>query len=292
MAFLPPSQQPPAQRPPFRPARPGPPAAGPPGAPFGAAPHPAPRPVTLLGLRGRQWMVVAIVLGCCYLVTSGAVIIGAWGTLHRAPTNAELQRAANAEVARRWEAWPAERIFPGRLSYTPDEGHSEYASRTGIVPDTACEPSVDAEIATTLRKHNCKAVLRATYADQLQGVVVTVGVVVFPDSWQADRAYKELPDSHGPDGTGTVRPALRAAAFPGTASAPFTDAARQDRTFDRGGPYVVLSTSGQADGRPAAAVKKERPGEPFAVGFQIAHTIARSLSLRALPDCSSREWRC
>ncbi len=248
--------------------------------------------VTVLGLRARQWMVVAIVLAGTYLVTTGIALTGTWTTLHRDPTNAELQRAANAEVARRWQAWTAERIFPGRISYTPDDGRSEYATRTGIVPDTTCEQAVDAGIMTTLRKHGCKAVLRATYTDQLEGIVVTVGVAVFPDPWEADKAFKELPDSHGPDGTGGVQPALKAAAFPGTASAKFTDAARQDRTFDRGGPYVVLTTSGQTDGRPAKAITKERPGEPFTVAPQIGRTIARAMSIRSLPDCSNREWRC
>ncbi|QXJ24587.1 hypothetical protein AGRA3207_005939 [Actinomadura graeca] len=301
MAFLPSSQQPPPRRPPYPP---GPPAADPrrpPAGPFGgmpagappgmAVPPPGPK-ITVLGLRARQWMVVAIVLAAVYLVTTAVALTGAWTTLHRDPTNAELQRAANAEVARRWQAWTVERVFPGRISYTPDEGRSEYATRTGVVPDTACEQAVDAGILTTLRKHGCKAVLRATYTDQLEGIVVTVGVAVFPDPWEADRAFKELPDSHGPDGTGSVQPALKAAAFPGTASATFTDAARQDRTFDRGGPYVVLTTSGQSDGRPAKAITKKRPGEPFGVAPQIGHTIARAMSIRSLPDCSSREWRC
>ncbi|MEU8799622.1 hypothetical protein [Spirillospora sp. NPDC048819] len=248
--------------------------------------------MTVLGLTGRQWMVVALVVGCCYLVTTGISFTGAWATLTREPTNAELQVAANKEVARRWQAWPAQRIFPERLPYSPQTGHTEYASRTGIVPDTGCAQAVDAQIAKTIRRHGCKAVLRATYVDQLLGVVVTVGVVVFPDPWKADKAYKELPGSKGPDGSGSVSPALHAAPFPGTASARFTDEARQDRTSDRGGPYVVLTTSGQTDGRPAAAVTKERPGEPFALAPQIAHVVARSLSAKALPDCSKPEWQC
>ncbi|NDU77960.1 hypothetical protein GWI34_35925, partial [Actinomadura sp. DSM 109109] len=265
-----------------------------PAGPFGAPPGPPDpgRPPTVLGLTGRQWSLAALVVGCCYLVTTGISFFGTWTTLKREPTTAELQIAANKEVARRWQAWPARRVFPDRLSYRPLGNRTEYASRTGIVPDSGCVQSVDEEIATTIARHGCRAVLRATYADQLQGVVVTVGVVVFPDPWKADRAYRELPGSQGPDGTGTVRPALRAAAFPGTASARFTDKARQDRTIDRGGPYVVLTTSGQADGRPASAIKKQRPGEPFAVSPQIAHTIARTLSAKALPDCDEPEWRC
>lgn len=259
---------------------------GPTGVPPGA------RSLRVLGLRARQWMVVALVVGCCYLVTTGISLTGAWATLNREPTNAELQVAANKEVARRWQAWPAERIFPDRISYRPQTGHSEYATRMGIVPDTGCAQGVDEQIAKTIGRHGCRAVLRATYVDQLQGVVVTVGVVAFPDPWKADKAYKELPGSQGPDGTGTVRPALHAAPFPGTASARFTDKARQDRTIDRGGPYVVLTTSGQADGRPAAAVKKKRPGEPFALAPQLGQSIARSLSAKALPDCDKPEWEC
>ncbi|MFF4238742.1 hypothetical protein ACFYYL_22950 [Actinomadura geliboluensis] len=287
MAFPPPfQQQPPPPRPPY---------AGPPGPPYAGPPQPPPRPgrPTVLGLTGRQWMVVALVVGSCYFFTTAFAMVGAWTTVNREPTTAELQTAANKEVARRWEAWPASRIFPDRIPYRPVGDHSEYASRTGIVPDTGCAQAVDEEIAATLVKYGCRAVLRATYTDQLQGVVVTVGVVAFPDPWKADRAFKELPGSQGPgDGSRSVAPALHAAAFPGTASARFTDEARQDRTIDRGGPYVVLTASGQSDGRPASAIKRARPGELFAVAPQLGHAVARALAAKALPDCDDPEWEC
>ena len=271
----------------------GGPPGGPPAGPYSGSPGPPPAPpATVLGLRGRQWALVALVVGCCYLVITGISITGAWTTLNREPTTAELQRAADKEVARRWEAWPAQRIFPERVPYAPRTGHSEYATRTGIVPDKGCAQAVDPEIAKTLARHGCKAVLRATYVDQLQGVVVTVGVAAFPDAFKADRAYKELPGSKGQDGSGSVSPSLRAAPFPGTASARFTDEARQHRTTDRGGPYVVVTTSGQTDGRPAAAIKKVRPGEPFALAPQLGRAVARSMSAKAVPDCSSPEWQC
>ncbi|MBD2900446.1 hypothetical protein amrb99_94500 [Actinomadura sp. RB99] len=247
--------------------------------------------ITVLGLRARQWMVAAIVVGCVYLVTGTIAIGGVWAELHRDPTNAEVEWAAKAEVARRWQAWPAERIFPSKITYSLEQGRGEYASRTGIVPDTNCATGVDQELAERLLQQGCKAVLRATYTDQLQGIVVTVGVIAFADPWAADRAYKAIPRSQGP-GDGGVRPALRAAPFPGTASARFTDAARQDRTSDRGGPYVVLTTSGEADGRPASAVRKERPGDPFSIAPQLGSAIARTLSAKALPDCHARGWKC
>jgi hypothetical protein len=267
----------------------GGPGAGGPGA--GGPGAPQEPSLTVLGLRARQWMIAAIVVGCVYLVTGTIAIGGVWAELHRDPTNAEVEWAAKAEVAQRWRAWPAERIFPSKITYSPGDGRGEYASRTGIVPDTNCATGVDQELAEPLLQQGCKAVLRATYTDRLQGIVVTVGVVAFADPWAADRAYKAIPGSQGPGGGG-VTPALRAAPFPGTASARFTDAARQDRTSDRGGPYVVLTTSGEADGRPASAVRKERPGDPFSIAPQLGSTIARTLSAKAVPDCHARGWKC
>ena len=256
-------------------------------------PHARPRPAaTVLGLRGRQWMGVAVALACCYLLASVVALTGAWAELNRTPTAAELARAADAEVARRWQVWPAGRIFPERVGYDLGGGRDEFASRVGIAPHGTCQTAVDPEIAAVLRRHGCRAVLRATYTDQLQGVVVTVGVVAFADAWKADRALRELPTGTHADRSGGVRPALRAVAFPGTAAARFTDSARQDRTADRGGPYVLLTTSGHADGRPAGAVTREQPGDPYALAPQVARGIAGPLAQRALPDCSRREWRC
>ncbi|GLZ06968.1 hypothetical protein Acsp03_44340 [Actinomadura sp. NBRC 104412] len=249
-------------------------------------------PATVLGLRARQWMVVAIVLGCCYAMVCAVAGVAAWTTLTREPTTAELERAANAEVARRWQVWPAGRIFPERLPYTVRRDKTEYASRLGIAAEGNCQNTVDPEIASVLSRHGCRAVLRATYADQLQGIVVTVGVAAFPDAWKADRAYRELPKNPAADRSSGVRPALRAVSFPGTASARFLDAARQDRTSDRGGPYVMLTTAGHSDGRPAAAITKRLPGNPYAFAAQLADAVVRPLSARAVPDCSSREWRC
>jgi hypothetical protein len=228
----------------------------------------------------------------CYLVTSAVALTGSWAMLNREPTSAELRVAAQAEVARRWQAWPAGRIFPERVPYTVRRGNTEYASRVGIAPQGACDTSVDPEYAAVMRRHGCRAVLRATYADQMQGIVVTVGVVVFPDEWRADKAMRGLPPAPDSDRAGGLRPALRASSFPGTAAARFTDAARADRTTDRGGPYVMLTTSGYSDGRPAETVTKKRPGDPYGAAPQLARAIAKPLSQQALPDCSSREWRC
>lgn len=271
VAFQPPAMQPP----PFH---------GPPAEPPGP-----PRPAVVLGLRARQWMLVAAALGCVYALVGGIALVSAWTSLTRDPTNAELQTAARAEVARRWQSWPAERIFPDRIAYEVRRGRTEYAGRAGIASGTDCASSVDPGIAAVLTRGGCRAVLRATYVDQIQGVAVTVGVAVFADATTADRVLRQAPTDQ--DGT-PVKNSVRAAAFPGTAAARFTDPVRQDSTADRGGPYLVLTSSGETDGRPAAAVAERRPNFPFAVAPQLGRQIAHTLATPALPDCSSREWKC
>jgi len=253
--------------------------------PAESSPAPAPPGARrALGLRARQWTWVALAAAIGYLLLSAVSVIGVVRELNREPTAAELRRAADVEVARRWRAWPAGRIFPERLAYRTGDEETEYATRVGISPQTDCTAAVEPPVAEVLRRHGCRAVLRATYTDQLEGVVVTIGVVAFPDQQAAYRARQEIPGS---------ATALRAVPFPGTAAARFTDKARQAGTAERGGPYLVLTTAGQSDGRPARAVAgKEPPGDLFGLVPQLGHTLAQTLSTRALPDCSDRDWRC
>ncbi|MCP2336477.1 hypothetical protein [Actinomadura rupiterrae] len=271
MAFQPPTQQPP----PFH------------GLP--AEPPGPPPPATVLGLRARQWMLVAAALGCVFALVGTLALVTAYTSLTRGPTNAELQVAARAEVARRWQTWTAERIFPPRIAYEVRRGRTEYAARTGIAPESDCTAAVDPPVAAVLTRGGCRIVLRATYVDQIEGVAVTIGVAVLPDATTADRIWRQLPSDQ--DGE-PVKNGVRAVPFPGTASARFTDPARQDSTADRGGPYLVLTSSGETDGRPAAAVAERRPNFPFTVAPQIGRQIAHTLGAPALPDCSSREWKC
>ena len=51
----------------------------------------------------------------------------------------------------------------------------------GISPETRCDDAVDAKLHKALRQAGCRGILRATYLDALQGVVLTVGVAAFAD---------------------------------------------------------------------------------------------------------------
>jgi hypothetical protein len=221
---------------------------------------------------------------CCLAV---AIVAGttARAELTSKPTSAELSAAAAVALADRWRSWPAGRIFPAELGYTTNLLTQETARRIGIEPQTACSAGVDAVLRRLAARNGCRAVLRATYVDQLQGVVYTVGVLAFASGRGAESFVRGLP----PDRSGVI--GLSALAFPGTASAAFSDAAREASTAQRQGPYVVLTVSGYADGRPAAATLEAR-GSVFGPATQLASQIIGPLTVPAVVNCRSPQWSC
>ncbi|NRQ37192.1 hypothetical protein HII36_35950 [Nonomuraea sp. NN258] len=224
----------------------------------------------------------ALTLVCA---VAAGVSAGAAGTeLTRGPSAAELRSAAEREVAERWRTWTAGRIFPATLPYSAEQGGRERASRIGISPHTRCD-AVDAKAARALRRAGCRGLLRATYIDELRGVLVTVGVVALPDERGAARAKSAFSDS------GKPVPGLRPLAFKGTVADRFTPDVRQAGSVRQAGPYLVLTTAGQVDGRPARAAGEQRPSI-FAFATEISEHVLTDLSTPRMPDCASGEWLC
>src|SRR5260370_36798194 len=205
------------------------------------------------GARGRPLVALVATLAavCCLAVAIGAGT-AAHAELARKPTPAGLSVAAAAAGAGRWRSWPTGRIFPAVLGYTTQLLTQEAARRVGIAPRTACPDGLDAALRGLAGRDGCQAVLRATYVDQLQGVVYTIGVVAFASLRGAAGFERGLP--RGRSGL----PGLRALAVPGTASPAFDDAPPQPPTAQRQGPYVLLTTAGYADARPARATLHSR----------------------------------
>jgi hypothetical protein len=204
------------------------------------------------------------------------------GELTRSPTGVERDRAALREVAQRWQTWPAGKIFPDTLPYTLDVGGAEKARRVGIDPGgSTCDAAVEPKVAATLRGSGCRAALRATYLDQLQGLAITVGVVAFPDDRSAAQAKSRLPKT----------PGLRALALPGSVVSRFGDSARQNSVARQSGPYVVLAVIGYADGRPAAKTKQKQT-DLYTIAPQLAEAVLTPLAARAAVDCSQEVWSC
>lgn len=230
-------------------------------------------------------LVVASALTLTCAAAAGVASSAAGTELTRGPSQAELDGASVREVARRWQAWPAGRIFPSAVRYAAEQGGEEKARRVGISPEIRCDKAVDAKLGKALRGAGCRAVLRATYLDALQGVVITVGVAVFAEEVGAARAKAALSQ------TGRPSPGLKALAFRGTVADRFTSAGRQTSLVRQAGPYVVMATVGQVDGRSARAVGRQRP-TMFAFAGDIADRILADLSTPVRPDCVSKEWRC
>jgi hypothetical protein len=179
--------------------------------------------------------------------------------------------------------------LPATLSYTTSLGDVETAHRAGISADYRCAAALDAALAGLARRAGCRAGVRASYADQLQGVIYTVGVLAFHSPGQARvfarAAARSLPSGRPPAA------ALRALALPGTASARFTDSARQAATAHWDGPYVLLTVAGYADGRPATATG-QYDGRAFDAAGELATAVLTPLGRPAAVNCASRQWAC
>ena len=261
----------------------------------GGFPSPPPPPHFQPAPRGRRGtlgsvLLIVLALGCLAAVAVSGLQIAR--ELTRPPTAAERTAAAAQEVAQRWAAWPAGRIFPNSAPYNLSVGGDETATRVGIDPGESCAGGLDSAALQIAERYGCKAVLRATYLDGLQGLLVTVGVAVFPDERSARQTYAALPRDE------KVSPGVKALALQGSVSAKFNDAARQTSFSWQRGPYVVIAASGYADGRPALGAGANQ-GDMSAnvnglssVATQVGMAVATTIGTPAQPVCGGKEWRC
>lgn len=172
---------------------------------------------------------------------------------------AQQQAAIMAwDTARRWRVTPAGKMFPASVSYQlPAYGQTSasalrlVAYRVGIAPQASCAAGSDQAAARVLRAAGCTALLRATYTDGTDSMLVTVGVAVLPGAAAAKSAAARLADGHAPS------PGLLPVAFPDTLASLFGADQRQLSWAVSAGPYVIMSTAGYTDGRPRVAVSSD-----------------------------------
>ncbi len=164
------------------------------------------------------------------------------------------------QMTRRWRAESAGQIFPRTVRYDlpgyaldSSQGLVLAAHRLGIATKTSCAAGLTAKAARILVAHGCSAVLRATYLDASGSLVATVAVAVLPDAQAASSATDEL------TGTPGRNPALvNSLRVARTAAAGFGDAQRQLSRTIYGGPYVIMTTVGFADGRHKVRVSADQ----------------------------------
>lgn len=258
----------------------------------GGFPSPPPPPPYYPQARGGSGIPGTVALSVLAVVCFAAIVVA--GTqigreMTRPPTASERARASALELASRWATWPAGRIFPATLPYslenTGGAAATEQAQRVAIDPAGTCGRGLDASATTLATGAGCRAVLRATYLDQPQGLAVTIGVVAFPDGNSAARFRSALPYSGG------VTPGLLALGTPGTVAARYTDHARQFTGWHQQGPYAVGAVVGYADGRPGAPTVETRNTFSNLVN-DLALKVIDPLGRSAFADCGRKEWRC
>ncbi|MBB5085200.1 hypothetical protein [Nonomuraea endophytica] len=176
--------------------------------------------------------------------------------------------SAEPAVSERWHAWPVSRVFPAALTGASPSGARVTYLLAGVAPEAPCRVALQAAAAAMLPR--CLTTLRATYSDSTQTFVATVGVAVLDGapSWLPVRA---IPAGGRP-------PSVRPVAFPGGAAERFGDAQYvTGAVAASGGPYVVFTAAGYADGRP---YQPEGGSEPRlgAAAVQLAEALHKALT--------------
>lgn len=129
--------------------------------------------------------------------------------------------------------------------------------------------------------------LRATYVDQTDSFVVTVGAAVLPTSAEAQAAVQAIQHAGISGGLG-----LQAVKFAGTPAGQFTDKQRQLSGVTSRGTYVVLYTVGYADSRQHQQVSRDSytDQEMTRVGKGVADNVLSTLAAPVPPPhCPSAE---
>jgi hypothetical protein len=226
---------------------------------------------------------VALVVGTAGLAASAAGVSAQ--LLPRRFTAQQQQQIIGWEMARRWRAMPAGTIFPASVTYQlPGDALASSSSlpllayRIGISRQTNCRAGSDPATARVLIADRCAAVLRATYADETDSMLVTVGVAVMPGDNAARAAASKLSDGQGPG------PGVRAVPFPATLARAFGDRERQLSWAVSSGPYLIMSTAGYADGRPRVQMSSDPYADQEMTSFATGVAEAVSAPLGVSPS--------
>lgn len=226
----------------------------------------------------------AMVLGVAGLTASAAGI--AAHVLPRKFSTQQQQEISAWETARRWRTTPAGKIFPASVTYqlpayalTSGSRLPLVAYRVGISGQASCAAASDQAAARVLSAAQCAAMLRATYTDATDSMLVTVGVAVMPSPAAATAAAARLANGRGPS------PGVRPAAFPDTLASAFGNEQRQLSWAVSAGPYLILSTIGYADGRPQVPVSSDpyADEEMTSLADGIANAVAAPLAAPPRP---------
>jgi hypothetical protein len=238
------------------------------------------------GRGGRLFAITLTVLlvGAAGLAASAAGISAR--LLPRRFTASQQQQIIGWEMARRWRTMTAGEIFPAavayQLSYAAAGNPSDLslkAYRVGLSPQTSCAAASDPAAARVLAAARCTAMVRATYVDETDSMLVTVGVAVMPGAGAARSAASRLSSDPQP------QPGVATAAFRATLARAFGNRQRQLSWAVSSGPYLIMSTVGYADGRPRVQLSSDPYADEEMTSFAtgVADAVGRPLGAQPPP---------
>lgn len=234
-----------------------------------------------------------VAFGALLAVGLAGLAVSAVGIAHqllpRQFSRAQQRQIAAWEVARRWRATPAGRIFPSSVGYelqpatlaVADTGLNLEAQRLAIGGQSVCATGLTGSAEHILTRLGCSALLRATYVDSSGSIVATVAVAVMPNVAAASAVAKDL-DA----GSASSAMVLRPLAVARTQAAGFRDP--ELSTALSAGPYVILSTAGFSNTRRGARINADRylDGEMTSLVTGLTASARHALAtLPPVPTC-------
>jgi hypothetical protein len=232
-------------------------------------------------------ILAALVLGLAGLTASAAGI--AVQILPRRFSAAQQQQIITWDYARHWRLLPAGKIFPAAVGYQLPGNFLSAAAvlpltahRVGIARQATCSAAAYPAAAVVLDRYGCAKMLRATYIDSTDSLVVTVGVAVMPGQGAAEATIRALPFQR------SLQRGVRPLAFRNTLAAGFGEPQQQVSAAISRGPYLILSAAGYADGRPLIANSADLydNAEMASLADGVADAVGSPLGvLPPLPHC-------
>ncbi|MCE7082595.1 hypothetical protein [Streptomyces sp. ST2-7A] len=190
--------------------------------------------------------VLCLVLGAGLL---GGAAAGVWLTTPE--TEADSAERLFEERRSLWRELPVEAIFPTELAGegAGPGGADRHWSRVAVAPDSDCVDAFDPALGDLLADVGCHRLLRATYVDDTESAVTTVGLVFTEADPAGMLALARDIDTDDLDARADLLPRPRAGAHP--AAIGFGDRQRATWTLRAltDVPVVVWAVSGFADGR-------------------------------------------
>ncbi|WP_405766157.1 hypothetical protein [Streptomyces sp. NBC_01538] len=224
------------------------------------------------GTRSRSFSGRAMLAAACAVLGLGLIggaLTGSWLTGDDA--GGAGARTAFTAAGNLWHSVPVDQLFPPTVEGegAGPGGADRTWVRIAVAPDTGCADAFDPLLRQALAPVGCQRLLRATYTDETQSYVTTVGLLFTNADAAAMNALNARFSSENLDRRTDLMP--RPYAAKNTVAAGFTDAQRASWTISvlTDAPAVVYAVSGWADGRgvdtPEPADEAMAPGATTAL---------------------------